>query len=221
VFASVELFDDILEEIYGSRTDIKAISTLARVQMGRAVGVAIVVHGSMHPSMELLLRHALEKLELLDMRIVSEPGTLDDRDGFIVDLGQLQEQDEAMEEMFETEGHVGGRKTKKAKKMRPGELENPIGGGNTSSSFLRPCTCVVYALTDCVVISGMKSSGDSADDPSPRTFEKDTPMESPLTFDKEEGTQRRPKGEGGGGPKKLTTKLRRSIRPGAENSFDK
>jgi hypothetical protein len=31
-------------------------------QCVRAVGVAIVLHGSMHPAMELLLRHAIQYL---------------------------------------------------------------------------------------------------------------------------------------------------------------
>ena len=155
VYASVELFDDILEEIYGTSADIEAVSTLARVQMGRAVGVAIVVHGSMHPSMELLLRHTLDKLDLLDMKIVAEPGTLDDRDGFIVDLGKLQEQD-VTEEMF--------------------EIQNPI--------------------------DDMVNCSDTVDDPSQQMFDMD-----------EEEANGQP------GTKKLV-KLRRSSRPGAENSFD-
>jgi hypothetical protein len=50
VFTAVELFDELIDSVYGL-DDIGSISTLARVQIARAVGVAIVVHGSMHPSM--------------------------------------------------------------------------------------------------------------------------------------------------------------------------
>ena len=44
---------------------------------GRAVGVAIVKHGSMYPTMELLLRHTIQYLGLRGKKCVSMPGVLD------------------------------------------------------------------------------------------------------------------------------------------------
>lgn len=63
-----------------------SLSPLAKIQIARAVGVAIVVHGSLHPSMELLLRHSLQFLGLRGTKFVAETGVLDNRDGFLKDL---------------------------------------------------------------------------------------------------------------------------------------
>ena len=90
VYASVELFNEIMDESYDSagRGEVNAdsLSPLAKLQIARAVGVAIVVHGSLHPSMELLLRHSLQFLGLRGSRFVAETGVLDNRDGFLKDL---------------------------------------------------------------------------------------------------------------------------------------
>ena len=88
VYTAVELFDEIIDQSY---TSSKSISSLARVQIARAVGVAIVVHGVMHPSMELLLRNAMQRLELLGMELATSPGTLDSREGFLENLAPRDE----------------------------------------------------------------------------------------------------------------------------------
>ena len=106
--------------------------------------------------MELLLRHTLDKLELLDMKIVAEPGTLDDRDGFIVDLGQLQEQD-VTEEMFETEGPGAKMPTLETFEDADNEGNHHTFDKDGVMAFENP-------------IDDMVNSSDTADDPSQRMF---------------------------------------------------
>ena len=87
VYASVELFNDIVDTAYPECTNVAAsMSSFAKVQVARAIGVAIVIHGSLHPSMELLLRHALQFLGLVGSRVVAETGILDNREAFLQDL---------------------------------------------------------------------------------------------------------------------------------------
>jgi hypothetical protein len=87
VYASVELFNDIMDTGYPDIINVAAtVPVIAKVQIARAVGVAIVIHGSLHPSMELLLRHSLQFLGLVGTRVVASPGILDDRAGFLSDL---------------------------------------------------------------------------------------------------------------------------------------
>jgi hypothetical protein len=110
VYASVELFNEIIDESYEHPDTVDAVDVigpLAKIQIARAVGVAIVIHGSLHPSMELLLRHALQFLGLRGTKFVAEPGVLDNREGFIRDLNagawavfeseeELQEEEDSM-----------------------------------------------------------------------------------------------------------------------------
>ena len=83
VYASVEIMNEVLDMFYSSTDDIPR---LAKVQITRAVGVAIVVNGCLHPSMELQLRHAIQFLGLRGTGVVSTSGVLDDVDGFLSDL---------------------------------------------------------------------------------------------------------------------------------------
>ena len=87
VYTSVELFNDIMDTTYSGITNVAAtISFFAKVQIARSIGVAIVIHGSLHPSMELLLRHSLQYLHLVGTRVVAQTGILDNREGFLQDL---------------------------------------------------------------------------------------------------------------------------------------
>eukprot|EP01043_Picozoa_sp_COSAG02_P071652 COSAG02_NODE_13188_length_1430_cov_0.777611_1_plen_62_part_10 len=47
-----------------------------KLQVLRAIGVSIVQHGHMHPSMELLLRHAVQWLGMKASQAVQRPGEL-------------------------------------------------------------------------------------------------------------------------------------------------
>jgi nicotinate-nucleotide pyrophosphorylase len=124
VYASVELFNEIIDESYTAgrgEVDADTLSPLAKIQIARAVGVAIVIHGSLHPSMELLLRHALQFLGLRGSKFVAQTGVLDNREGFIRDLtagawAVLEEEEQEEQE------EIGTSETKD----RTLALDNPI-----------------------------------------------------------------------------------------------
>ena len=86
MYTSVELFNEIVDLHFNSAKDI---SPLGQIQIARAVGVAIVKQGSMYPTMELLLRHAIQYLGLRGKAVVASPGVLDNEDAFIMDLGGI------------------------------------------------------------------------------------------------------------------------------------
>ena len=63
VTTAVECFNEVMDRfcpLYES--DPASLSEIARTQVLRAIGVAIVTHGSMFPTMEILLRHAVDYL---------------------------------------------------------------------------------------------------------------------------------------------------------------
>ena len=69
--------------------DPETLSEKARVQILRAIGVAIVKHGSMFPTMEILLRHAVNYLNMKKSKAVSSSGVIDDEDGMIDDFASI------------------------------------------------------------------------------------------------------------------------------------
>jgi hypothetical protein len=61
VTTAVEVFNEVMDTFFpGYEVNPSTLSEKARVQLLRAIGVAIVKKGSMFPTMELLLRHARE-----------------------------------------------------------------------------------------------------------------------------------------------------------------
>jgi hypothetical protein len=62
-----------------------------KLQVLRAIGVSIVQHGHMHPSMELLLRHAVQWLGMKASKAVQRPGELDSEEKFHADMVFLTE----------------------------------------------------------------------------------------------------------------------------------
>ena len=90
VYTAVELFNEIVDLHFDNAKDI---SPRAQIQIARAVGVAIVKQGSMYPTMELLLRHAIQYLGLRGKSVVAAPGVLDNEDDFIMDLGGIDPED--------------------------------------------------------------------------------------------------------------------------------
>ena len=80
----------VLDLHFDSAADI---TPLGKIQIARAIGVAIVKQGSMYPTMELLLRHAIQYLGLRGKSLIALPGTLDSEDGFIVDLEGIDPED--------------------------------------------------------------------------------------------------------------------------------
>lgn len=80
VFVNAELFNEVMEHHFA---DPDNISDEGKVEIARGVGVAIVMNGSMYPTMELLLRHSIQYLKLKGKACVSEPGHLDNWKEFI------------------------------------------------------------------------------------------------------------------------------------------
>ena len=70
--AEAELFNDVVELHFKSE---KEISDRGRINMVRAVGVAIVKQGSMYCTMELLLRHTIQYLGLRGRAVPSGGGS--------------------------------------------------------------------------------------------------------------------------------------------------
>ena len=67
----------------------RKLSALAELQVVRAIGVAIVLEGSMHPTMELLLRHAIQYFGMKGKPILVEPRNLDSVPRFLSDMAKL------------------------------------------------------------------------------------------------------------------------------------
>ena len=101
IFTSCELFNEIMDYHY---PDIDVASEGQRIQITTAIGVSIVKSGYMYPTMELMLRHAIQYLGLRGKACVSEPGVLDNEEVFLRELE------------LETTSSVGGKEFMKSDK---------------------------------------------------------------------------------------------------------
>lgn len=90
VTTSVEVFNDIMDE-YCPRYEKEpaTLSEICKVQMLRAIGVSIVKHGSMFPTLEILLRHAVNYLGMKTSKAVTQGGIIDDELALIDDMHRL------------------------------------------------------------------------------------------------------------------------------------
>eukprot|EP01046_Picozoa_sp_COSAG06_P041918 COSAG06_NODE_5268_length_3597_cov_2.646083_3_plen_143_part_00 len=79
----MELFNDVMDSHY---KDSSEISDAGKLQIARAIGVSIVKNGSMYPTLELLLRHAIQYLGLRGTMAVANPGVLDSEADFIAEI---------------------------------------------------------------------------------------------------------------------------------------
>ena len=79
----MELFNDVMDSHYN---DSSEISDAGKLQIARAIGVSIVKNGSMYPTLELLLRHAIQYLGLRGTMAVANPGVLDSEADFIAEI---------------------------------------------------------------------------------------------------------------------------------------
>ena len=89
VFTCIEVFNELMDTFFPAKDGGLtggALSTFGKVQICRAVGVAIIKHGSMFPTMELLLRHSIQYLGMRGKRVVCEAGTLDNVEAFLQGL---------------------------------------------------------------------------------------------------------------------------------------
>ena len=90
VTTSVEVFNEIMDRFCPMyEEDPSSLSEKAKVQILRAIGVAIVKHGSMFPTMELLLRHAVNYLDMKKHKAVTEGGIIDDEAAFMEDFAEI------------------------------------------------------------------------------------------------------------------------------------
>lgn len=69
--------------------NVRKLSPLAELQVVRAIAVAIVLEGSMHPTMELLLRHAIQYFGMKGKPVLAEPRNLDSVPRFLSDMAKL------------------------------------------------------------------------------------------------------------------------------------
>lgn len=83
VFTSVEVFNEIMDHHF---KDADEISDEGKVEIARGIGVAIVKNGSMYPTMELLLRHAIQFLNLRGKQCVQTAGILDNQEELIATM---------------------------------------------------------------------------------------------------------------------------------------
>jgi hypothetical protein len=83
-----EVFNEVMDELGTPQEDMRDIFKL---QIARAIGVSIVKHGNMYPSMELLLRHAIQWLGMKTSPAVQRPGELDSEEKFRQDMEHLTE----------------------------------------------------------------------------------------------------------------------------------
>jgi len=90
VTTSVEVFNDIIDTYCPQfEQEPASMSEKCKVQMLRAIGVAIVKHGSMFPTLEILLRHAVNYLGMKTSKAVTQGGIIDDASGMILDMDRL------------------------------------------------------------------------------------------------------------------------------------
>eukprot|EP01047_Picozoa_sp_COSAG01_P033950 COSAG01_NODE_2524_length_7505_cov_29.604915_5_plen_835_part_00 len=81
-----EVFNEIMAY---SQIDRKDMGDLFKIQLIRAVGVAIVKHGNMYPTMEILLRHCVQWLGMKASSQVAQPDVLDNEMKFLEDMKSL------------------------------------------------------------------------------------------------------------------------------------
>jgi hypothetical protein len=90
VTTSVEVFNEIIDTFCPFyESDPSSLPEAAKVQILRAIGVAIVKHGSMFPTMEILLRHAVNYLNMGKSKAVTEGGVLDDQTMLLKDFEKI------------------------------------------------------------------------------------------------------------------------------------
>lgn len=87
---AVECFNEVMDTFCPLfENDPLSLSETARVQILRAIGVAIVKHGSMFPTMEILLRHAVDYLSMKSSPAVRYGGTIDNAKAFVEDFAAI------------------------------------------------------------------------------------------------------------------------------------
>lgn len=79
----MEVFNEIMDTFCPEyEKNPESLSEKAREQILRAIGVAIVKHGALFPTMEILLRHAVNYLGMKKSKAVRESGIIDNEELF-------------------------------------------------------------------------------------------------------------------------------------------
>lgn len=96
VSTCIEVFNEVMEN---HQEEHGGLSEKATLQVARAVGVAIVKHGTMYPTMEMLLRHAIQFLGLKGSKAVTETnedgsGNIDNYDRFVQEMQDLTSEEQ-------------------------------------------------------------------------------------------------------------------------------
>jgi hypothetical protein len=82
-----EVFNEVMDDF----APLAEMRDIFKIQVLRAIGVSIAKHGHMYPSMELLLRHAVQWLSMKTSKAVQRPGELDSEEKFRADMQFLTE----------------------------------------------------------------------------------------------------------------------------------
>ena len=89
VVTGTEVFNELMDGLS------KPMSKLGQLMMLRAIGVAIVLEGTMLPTMELLLRHAIQYFNLKGSALLRDPDSkLDSLEQFLADLPSLDAEEQ-------------------------------------------------------------------------------------------------------------------------------
>lgn len=84
VLQSVEVFNEIMDTFCPEyEKNPSSLSEKAREQILRGIGVAIVKHGALFPTMEILLRHAVNYLNMKKSKAVRNSGIIDSEELFL------------------------------------------------------------------------------------------------------------------------------------------
>ena len=80
----MEVFNEIMDTFCPEyEKNPASLSEKAREQILRAIGVAIVKHGALFPTMEILLRHAVNYLNMKKSKAVRQSGIIDNEELFL------------------------------------------------------------------------------------------------------------------------------------------
>ena len=91
VITAPEVFNEIMDTFCPQyESDPTSLSEIARVQILRAIGVGIVKHGSMFPTKQILLRHAVKYLNMEKSAAVASSGVIDDEEALITDMEDIK-----------------------------------------------------------------------------------------------------------------------------------
>eukprot|EP01050_Picozoa_sp_SAG11_P005613 SAG11_NODE_402_length_9751_cov_7.372047_8_plen_307_part_00 len=94
---AAEVFNEVMSSALfsdggsdGLPKQVQGLSNHCRLQLARAVGVAIHEEGTMYPPMELLLRHTIQYLKIGGSRAIQLPGNLDNKSEILAGLKRLK-----------------------------------------------------------------------------------------------------------------------------------